>query len=206
MRKGAKKRKPRPSKLDAFKPVIRELVIHKDLTATRILREIRALGYQGGCSVLKEYARTIRRRSRRRPHLRFETDKGIQGQVELSPYTVDLAGVPTPVVCFSMVFGFSRWQYIPFTFAADANSVCQSHVLAFEEAGGAPHEMLYDRMKQVVLESYGDRVVFHPLFAALVAHYGFAARPLAPGYKEGRESGKPVQVRLLRPAKGKHLP
>jgi hypothetical protein len=85
-----------------------------------------------------------------------------------------------------MVFGFSRWQYIRFTFGADAHAVCQSHVLAFEEAGGVPREMLYDRMKQVVLESYGDRVVFHPLFAALVHHYGFAARPLAPGYKEGK--------------------
>jgi Mu transposase, C-terminal domain len=46
--------------------------------------------------------------------------------------------------------------------------------------------MLYDRMKQVVIESYPDRVVFHPLFAALVGHYSFKARPLRPGYKEGK--------------------
>jgi transposase len=65
VRKGAKKRKPRTSKLDAFKPVIQELVVKKDLTAIRVLREIRALGYKGGYSVLKEYARSIRRRSRR---------------------------------------------------------------------------------------------------------------------------------------------
>lgn len=186
VRRGAKKRKPRSSKLDAFKPVIRELVVTKDLTAIRVLREIRALGYQGGYTVLKEYARSIRRRSRRRPHLRFETDKGIQGQVDLSDYTVDIRGAATEVVCFSMVFGYSRWQYIRFTERANAHSVCQSHVLAFEEAGGAPHEILYDRMKQVVLESYADRVIFHPLFAALVRHYGFKAIPLAPGYKEGK--------------------
>ena len=186
VRKGAKKRKPRASKLDAFKPVIQELVVKKDLTAIRVLREIRTLGYQGGYSVLKEYARSIRRRSRRRPHLRFETDKGRQGQVDLSDYTVDFRGQPTEVVCFSIVFGYSRWQYIRFTLAANAHSVCHSHVLAFEKAGGAPHEMLYDRMKQVVLESYADHVVFHPLFAAMVKHYGFKAIPLAPGYKEGK--------------------
>ena len=64
-------------------------------------------------------------------------------------------------------------------------------MLAFETAGGAPHEILYDRMKQVVLESYADRVVFHPLFAALVNHYGFKAIPLAPGLQRGeRQSGK----------------
>ncbi len=186
VRRGTRQRKSRPSKLDAFKPVIRELVVQKDLTAARVLREIRALGYQGGYSVLKEYTRSIRRRSRRRPHLRFETETGRQGQVDLSPYTVELGGVATPVVCFSMVFGYSRWQYIRFTTTADAHSVCHSHVLAFEEAGGAPHEILYDRMKQVVLESYADRVVFHPLFAALVRHYGFKAVALAPGYKEGK--------------------
>jgi len=186
VKKGAKKAKPRSSKLDAFKPVIQELVVKKDLTATRVLREIRALGYAGGYSVLKEYVRSIRRRSRRRPHLRFETDKGKQGQVDLSDYTVDFRGQATDVVCFSMVFGYSRWQFIRFTEAANAHSVCHSHVLAFEKAGGVPHEMLYDRMKQVVLESYADRVVFHPLFEALAKHYGFKPIPLAPGYKEGK--------------------
>jgi hypothetical protein len=59
-------------------------------------------------------------------------------------------------------------------------------VLAFEEAGGVPGEILYDRMKQVVVESYADHHVFHPLFAALVKHYAFKAIPLAPGYKEGK--------------------
>ena len=186
VRKGSRKRTSRASKLDAFKPVIQELVVKKDLTALRVLREIRALGYQGGYSVLKEYARSIRRRSRRRPHLRFETDKGKHGQVDLAFYTVELGGVATPVVCFSIVFGFSRWQDIRFTLSADAHSVCHGHVLAFEEAGGVPHEILYDRMKQVVLESYADRVVFHPLFAALVNHYGFRAIPLTQGYKEGK--------------------
>jgi transposase len=186
VKKGRKKPAPRSSKLDAFKPVIQELVVKKDLTAIRVLREIRALGYAGGYSVLKDYVRSIRRRRRRRPHLRFETEKGKQGQVDLSDYIVDMRGQATDVRCFSMVFGYSRWQFIRFTETANAHSVCHSHVLAFDKAGGAPHEMLYDRMKQVVLESYADRVVFHPLFAALVKHYGFKPIPLAPGYKEGK--------------------
>ena len=144
------------------------------------------MGYTGGYSVLKEYVRPIRRKRRRRPHLRFETEKGKQGQVDLSDYIVDLSGQATDVRCFSMVFGYSRWQFIRFTETANAHSVCHSHVLAFEKAGGVPHEILYDRMKQIVLESYADRVVFHPLFAALVKHYGFKPIPLAPGYKEGK--------------------
>ena len=186
VRKGVKEPQPRPSQLDPFKPLIQELVVKKDLTATRVLREIRVLGYPGGYSVLKEYIRSIRRHSRRRPHLRFETEKGQQAQVDLSDYSVDLRGQATEVVCFSMVFGYSRWQFIRFTLTANAHSVCHSHVLAFEKAGGLPHEILYDRMKQVVVESYAERVVFHPLFAALARHYAFKAIPLAPGYKEGK--------------------
>jgi len=110
----------------------------------------------------------------------------MQGQVDLSPYTVLIAAEPTPVVCFSFVLGFSRWQFIRFVRHADAHSVCHSHVLAFEACGGVPHEILYDRMKQVVIHSERDRVIFHELFAALVRHYGSRAVPLAPEYKEGK--------------------
>ena len=176
----------RPSLLDPFRPLIRELVLVKELTCVRILRDLRAIGYRGNYTILKVYVRSFRPKATRRPHLRFETGPGEQGQVDLSPYTVLLGEVPTNVVCFSLVLGFSRWQFIRFFLHAEANAVCHSHVLAFEEAGGVPHEILYDRMKQVVLESYRDGVIFHPLFEALVAHYGFRAVPLAPGYKEGK--------------------
>lgn len=180
-------RPPRASKLDPYRPLIQKLVCQDQWTAVLVLQEIRALGYTGGYSVLKELVRMIRPKSVRRPHLRFETGPGVQAQVDLSPYEVLLAGAPTDVVCFSFVLGFSRWQYIYFFRHADAHAVCYGHVLAFEEAGGVPDEILYDRMKQVVLESHRHRVVMHPLFEALRHHYGaFQAVPLAPGYKEGK--------------------
>jgi transposase len=181
-----KLRERRKSKLDPFRPVIRKLVCTDGLSAVLVLEEIRALGYQGGYSVLKEYVRTIRPKTIRAAHLRFETAPGQQGQVDLSPYTVLLASVPTPVVCFSFVLGFSRWQFVRFFLHADVHAVCHAHVLGFEESGGAPHEILYDRMKQVVIESYRHKVVLHPLFDAMRVHYGFRAVPLAPGYKEGK--------------------
>lgn len=180
-------RQRRRSKLDAFRPVISKLVCTDELSAILVLEEIRALGYQGGYSVLKEYVRSIRPKTIRRPHLRFETKPGEQGQVDLSPYTVLLASVPTPVVCFSFVLGFSRWQFLRFFLHADVHAVCHAHILGFEELGGVPREILYDRMKQVVIESYRYKVVLHPLFNAMRVHYGdFRAVALAPGYKEGK--------------------
>lgn len=179
-------RKARPSKLDPFRPLIRKLVLTDALSVVRVLEEIRAVGYLGGDSIVKAWVRTFRLKTTRRPHLRFETDPGVQGQVDLSPYTVLLSGVPTAVVCFSLVLGYSRWQFIHFVLHADVHTVCHCHVLAFEEAGGVPHEILYDRMKQVVLESRKDGVLFHPLFERMVQHHGYRAVPLAPGYPEGK--------------------
>ena len=184
--KGQSQPPRRPSLLDPFRPLIRHLVQEKDLTAVRILEEIKAVGYQGGYTILKDYVRTLRPKSRRRPHLRFETEPGVQGQVDLSPYTVLLGETPTKVVAFSFVLGFSRWQFLRFMLHADVHAVCHQHVIAFDEAGGVPVEILYDRMKQVVLESHKDGVVFHPLFEKMMHYYGFRAVPLAPGYKEGK--------------------
>lgn len=181
-----KPKKKRPSKLDACRSLVRKLVLEDELSSVRILEELRAAGYVGGYTILKEFVRGFRPKSRRRPHERFETEPGEQGQVDLSPYTLLLGQTWTKVVCFSMVFGFSRWHFIHFLLHADAHSVSHCHVMAFEEAGGAPNEILYDRMKQVVLESFKDGVVFHPLFENLVAHYGYTAIPLAQGYCEGK--------------------
>lgn len=184
--RGPAERSRRKSKLDPFRPLITTRVSEDGWTAVLVLEEIRALGYTGGYSVLKAFVRTLRPKAVRRPHLRFETAPGEQGQVDLSPYEVLLAGAPVAVVCFSFVLGFSRWQYVHFVRHADVHAVCYGHVLAFAAAGGVPAEILYDRMKQVVLESHRHQVVFHPLFDALARHYGFRAVPLAPGYKEGK--------------------
>lgn len=161
-------------------------MVTDELSCVRVLEEIRAVGYEGSDYILKVFVRSIRPRRAPRVHLRFETAPGVQGQVDLSPYTVLLSGQPTAVVCFSFVLGYSRWHYIRFVLHADVHTVCHCHVLAFDQATGVPHEILYDRMKQVVLESHKDGVVFHPLFERLAQHYGFRAVPLAPGYKEGK--------------------
>jgi len=181
-----RERKTRPSKLDPWKPLIRKLVLTDGLSSVRVMEEIRAVGYTGGDNILKLYVATFRPKPGRRPHLRFETEPGVQGQVDLSPYTVLLSGEPTSVVCFSFVLGYSRWHFIRFVLHADVHTICHCHVLGFEDAGGVPHEILYDRMKQVVLESHKDGVLFHELFERMTQHYGFRAVPLAPGYKEGK--------------------
>jgi len=51
---------PRSSKLDPYKAKIEYLIKVKDLSAIRVLEDIKPLGYQGGYSILKDYIRRIR--------------------------------------------------------------------------------------------------------------------------------------------------
>ena len=71
---------PRPSvptKLDPYKGILRErLDAYPELTAVRLLAEIRAAGYPGGYTQLKEYVRTVRPRPPEEPEVRFETAPG----------------------------------------------------------------------------------------------------------------------------------
>ena len=48
----------RKSKLDPVKPVIKMLIVKYNLSAVRILEEIREWGYKGSYTILKEYCRS----------------------------------------------------------------------------------------------------------------------------------------------------
>jgi hypothetical protein len=52
--------------------------------------------------------------------------------------------------------------------------VLRCHVAAFEALGGAPEQILYDRMKTAVLGEVDDRgIAYNPKLLDLAAHYGF---------------------------------
>jgi len=194
LRKGAATKKRRPSKLDDYRAVVRYKALEHNWRVREIFRYIRELGFEGGETIVKECVREIRPRPARRPALRFETDPGVQAQVDLSPYDVELGGVLTPVVCFSFVLAWSRWRFFYFVLHADRFTVMLCHRLAFDELGGVPSEILYDQMKQVVIAVVDGEELLQDDFARLVAHYDFKARVLEPGYKEGKgKVEKPFQ-------------
>ncbi len=56
-----RRRKRRPSKIDPYIGTIRELVDQYDLSAVRILEEIRKKGYTGSYSLVKSYRHEIRK-------------------------------------------------------------------------------------------------------------------------------------------------
>ena len=57
------------------------------------------------------------------------------------------------VSLFSHVLGNSRWLWGRFCLCQKQETVLRCHIMAFEAAGGAPQEVLYDRMKTAVQSS-----------------------------------------------------
>jgi transposase len=81
------------------------------LSARRLHREIKAMGYGGAYSTLTEYLRLIRPAVPRRFERRFETPAGKQAQVDFAEFQVEFAsepGVMRKVWLFSMALGRSR--------------------------------------------------------------------------------------------------
>jgi len=171
--------KKRGSQLDAFAPlIVSKLDEHPDITGVRLLEELRAAGYTGGYTIVKERLRELRPTPKASPVERFETDPGEQGQQDWSPYVIPFtADGPTKLKCFSFILGFSRRQYIHFGEREDQLTLQRQHIGAFTRFRGVPKEILYDRQKAVVLRREAHRDIYNPTFLAFAIHYGF--RPVA---------------------------
>jgi transposase len=163
-----------PSKLLPFLPLLRDLA-QKDLNAPRILREIRARGYTGGLSILKDHLQALRgpRAKSRKVYTRFETQPAQEGQMDWSPYRLPIGGHPTVAHCFSLVLGFSRRIWIGFFRNEKLPTLLHAHGEAFAYHGGCPHRLVYDNQTTVTLGRVNRKPLWHPAFLEFSKYYGF---------------------------------
>ncbi|HRI18076.1 MAG TPA: IS21 family transposase [Burkholderiaceae bacterium] len=186
--------KPRPARehlIDPFTPYLRErLAAFPALTGSRLWRELRERGYRGGYSAVTDILRDLRPPKTTGFEVRFETPPGEQAQVDFAQFVVEFAdepGVRRIVWLFSMVLGYSRLIWARFVLHQDLQTVLRCHMAAFAAIGGAPKEILYDRMKTAVIgENQDGLVVYNRALVDLARHYGFqprACRPYRPKTK-----------------------
>src|SRR3954463_15080011 len=178
-------RPPRPRQLAPYEPYLRErTAAWPELTGKRLLREIRELGYEGCYSALTDFLREARPPKPKPFERRFETAPGRQGQVDFAQFRTaftDEPGVERILWLFTMVLGHSRWLWGRFCATQDLQTVLRCHIDAFAAMGGAPSELLYDRMKTAVIGENAEGVVaYNPSLVGLLSHYGAGPRACRP--------------------------
>ena len=110
-----KKRKRKQSILDPYKQIIKDYLAQDNYKGTWLLDRIRNMGYTGGYDIVKDYVRKIKQQQARLAYVRFETEPGLQAQVDWGDFKIqEPEGKTITVYIFAMVLGFSRGMYIEF--------------------------------------------------------------------------------------------
>jgi len=174
-------RKSGPSKLDPYKAKVDQLLGDGVWNSMVILREIQALGYEGGRTMLRLYIQPKRVLRPGRATVRFETEPGKQLQSDWGEVVVEIAGVRRKVYFIVNELGYSRRFHFWCTESADAEHTYEGLLRSFEYLGGVPAEVLVDNQKSAVLQaSNSGSPKFNERFVDLAKHYGFTPRACRP--------------------------
>jgi len=172
----------KPTKLDNYRGYLQTRIAAAKpdwIPASVLFDEIRAQGYDGCVTTVRNYVRTMKPAPRPDPVVRFETEPGQQMQVDWGVFRLN----GKRVSLFLSTLGWSRFAYGVFVDNERFDTLRCCHEQAFEEFGGVPLEILYDNMKTVVTKrnAYGDGLhQFHAGLQDLAHHYGFLPRLCRP--------------------------
>jgi transposase len=179
----ARQASPRPSKLDPFRDQIAAyLEEDPEYQASTIYERLCRQGFTGGYEIVKRAVGPIRQAKQQKAYVRFETEPGAQAQMDFGEFHVQNPdGTVGKYYLFAMILGYSRMLYAEFLERCEMVSFLDAHERAFHALTGVPHEILYDRMRNVFIPKLVGRDQFTQSLVEVATHYGFTPR-VAPAY------------------------
>jgi transposase len=193
---GYRRAKPRVRpKLDPFTGII-ERILEEDLsrppkqrhTAKRIFERLRdEYGFEGGQTIVKDYVRERRRRTRE-VFVPLSHPPG-HAQVDFGEARAVIAGTEQKIHFFAMDLPHSDACLVKAYPGETSEAFCDGHVAAFTFFGGVPRSILYDNTTLAVARILGDgKRQRTRVFSELQSHYLFSDRFGRPG--KGNDKGK----------------
>jgi transposase len=176
-------RKRRKTKLDDFKPVIRELVERdRKASAVVIAERLRPMGYTGELTILRRYLRDLRDIVHvPRAFIRVESSPGDRFEVDWGHFgALDYSGDKRKLYAFCLVECHSRRLFVEFTHSQSLETFIRCHIHAFQFMTGVARECLYDNLWTAVTERDGKIVRFNLRFLAFAREFGFYPRACNP--------------------------
>ena len=170
----------KPSKLDQFKGIIDEKV-NIGCTASSIYHFILKKGYKGKETILRDYVRSIKVEGQQKATIRFETNPGLQAQVDRKERMklTSKTGEIFEINIFLMLLGYSRTKYIELTIDRSQETLMMAMINGFRYFQGVPKEIIFDNMKTVVDQSRTNyhEAVINETFYQFSKDMGFEVWP-----------------------------
>ena len=171
----------RPSLLDAHASLLSKLVEDTpELRAPAALDRLRAEGYRGGISILRDRLRLIRPRPVKEAFLSRDYEPGRMLQVDWADFGFAIPGCARRVSAFVAGLAFSRLLFIVFTLSQAMGSFLRCMDKALRFFGGRTQVDVFDNMKTVVLQRSGRTVAFHPRFVEYAQARGIGISACTP--------------------------
>lgn len=190
-------RKPRviPKVLDGYEEVITEKYLEYKAPAIAIFNLLRdKYGYKGSYSTIKDFTHNLREEKILEATLRFETNPGLQCQIDWKENLtlVNRQGTPFEINVFLSILGYSRKKYIELTLDKTQPTLfkCLTNMIMYY--GGVPKELLFDNMRTVVDRSrtqfdkpqYNEKLYAFSKDAGFIPKSCLAFRPRTKGKVE----------------------
>lgn len=151
-----------------------------EMKAPAVLDRLRAKGYQGGITVLRDRLRKIRPRPKQEAFLTRSYEPGRMLQVDWADFGFALPGCARRVSAFVAALPHSRYLFIVFTLSQAMGSFLRCMDQALRFFGGRTMVDVFDNMKTVVQGRVGGIPRFNPRFVEYARSRGFAIQACTP--------------------------